>query len=241
MALSGSTQLVLPPQQNGVAEQTNWILDEGITALLSVAGLPANFWGKALSCFLPVLNLSPPSAVNGKTPHEAFYGRKPSGAHLCIFGCRAYAHIQKDKCRSFEPKARKCVFLGYPSDYKGWKCWDPATNNVFVSHDVRFVETEMPGLELKLSGPSYLPLSGEPAGSVGADQPSVPFSFSVPYVEPASSPGANSDSDSGPEDNPDDPLFQPGTTPASTPPQSPPPPPLDDNDLPGLIPSHASL
>lgn len=215
------------PQQNGVAERTNWILDEGVSALLSDAGLPASFWGEALSCFLHVLNLSPSSAVNGKTPHEAFYGHKPSGAHLCVFGCRAYAHIQKDKRRSFEPKARECIFLGYPSDYKGWKCWDPTTNDVFISRDVRFVETEMPGLELKLSGPSYLPLSGEPAGSVGADQPSVRFPSSVPHVEPASSPDADSDSDSGSEDDPDDPPLQPNPTPPC-PPSSPLPPSDDD-------------
>ena len=61
------------PQQNGVAERTNWILDEGVTSLLSDAHFPARFWGEALSCFLHALNLSPSSAVEGKTRDEAFY------------------------------------------------------------------------------------------------------------------------------------------------------------------------
>src|ERR1700730_7474911 len=106
------------PQQNGVAERTNRTLDEGVASLLSDSHFPARFWGEALSCYLHTLNLSPSAAVSGKTPFEAFYHRKPSVSHLRVFGCRAYAHVQKDKCRPFEPKSRKCIFLGYPVDYK---------------------------------------------------------------------------------------------------------------------------
>ena len=115
------------PQQNGVAERTNRILDEGVSSLLSEACLPARFWGEALSCYLHTINLAPSTAVAGKMPYEVFYGRKPSVSHLRVFGCWAYAHVQKDKRRSFQPKTRKCIFLGYPIDYKGYKCWDPVT------------------------------------------------------------------------------------------------------------------
>ena len=85
------------PQQNGVAERTNHILDKGVASLLSDSHLPAQFWGEALSCFLHALNLSPSVAVSEKMPIEAFYGCKPSVSHLCVFGCWAYAHVQKDK------------------------------------------------------------------------------------------------------------------------------------------------
>jgi len=44
------------PQQNGVAERTNRILDEGVASLLSDSHFPARFWGEALSCFLHTLN-----------------------------------------------------------------------------------------------------------------------------------------------------------------------------------------
>ena len=147
------------PQQNGVAEHTNHILDEGVASLLSDSHFPARFWGEALSTFLHALNRSPSAAVSGKTPFEAFYGRKPSVSHLWVFGCWVYAHVQKDKQGSFQPKSRKCIFLGYPVNYKGWKCWDPATNEVFISRDVHFAESEMPGAELGLMGPRYEPMS----------------------------------------------------------------------------------
>ena len=205
------------PQQNGVAERTNRILDEGVASLLSDSHFPARFWGEALSCFLHTLNLSPSAAVSGKTPYEAFYGRKPSVAHLRVFGCRAYAHVQKDKRHSFQPKSRKCIFLGYPVDYKGWKCWDPSTNEVFISRDVRFVETEMPGAELGLSGPRYEPLSGVQPGSVGEPAGTVPATSSLPFVppvEPASTPPDDDDSDSGSEPDIDDADFVPPVPPS---------------------------
>jgi len=199
------------PQQNGVAECTNCILNKGVTSLLSDSHLPAHFWGEALSCFQHALNQSPTAAVSRKTPAEAFYGHKPSVSHLCIFGCHAYAHIQKDKLSAFQPKSQKCIFLGYPLDYKGWKCWDPVTGEVFISHDVRFVETEMPGVELDLPSPRYELMSGEQPGSVGesagdvlAPVQSVPH---APSFDPVSSP-SSSDSDSNYGDF-DDPVYVP--------------------------------
>jgi len=199
------------PQQNGVAECTNRILDEGVASLLSDSHFPARFWGEALSCS---------TAVSGKMPFEAFYSHKPSVSHLHVFGCWVYAHVQKDKCRSFQPKSRKCVFLGYPVDYKGWKHWDPATNEVLISHDVCFVEMEMPGAELGLLGPHYEPLQGVQPGSVGETAGNVPAlsvsSPSVPPVDPAST-HSDSNSDSGSEADLDDADFVPLVFPDSSP------------------------
>jgi hypothetical protein len=207
--------------EHGIQRQhTNCILDEGVASLLSDSHLPPKFWGEALSCFLHTLNHSPSTAITGKTPFEAFYGQKPSVFHLHAFGCRAYAHVQKDKHTSFQPKSRMCIFLGYPIDYKGWKCWDPSTNEVFISHDVHFVETEMPGAQHFSNYPHYEPLSGVQSGSVGepagtqlAPAPPTSSSSSVPAVEPVSTPSDDSDSESGsnadPEDPPDLASFSP--------------------------------
>ena len=36
----------------------------------------------------------------------------------------------------------KCIFVGYASNQKGYKCWDPIDNRMFVSMDVTFREAE---------------------------------------------------------------------------------------------------
>jgi hypothetical protein len=41
-----------------------------------------------------------------------------------VFGCAAYAHVDNGK---LEPRAIKCVFLGYGSGVKAYKLWNPDT------------------------------------------------------------------------------------------------------------------
>ena len=187
------------PQQNGVAEQTNGILDEGTATLLADAHLPALFWGEALSCFLHVLNLSPTSALKDKTPYKAFHLKKPSVDHLCVFGCRAYVHVQRDKCKALQPKSEHCIFLGYPLDYRGWKCYNPLTKKVVISRDVVFVESELPGVGIGGgSRPAYVPLASKP-DAVGVDTSasgSLPtFNVSSDSTTDSSSDSSDSDSD----------------------------------------------
>lgn len=56
------------PQQNGVAERMNRTIMEKVRCLLSNAGLSKSFWAEAAStaCFL--INLSPSTAIDKRTP-----------------------------------------------------------------------------------------------------------------------------------------------------------------------------
>ena len=109
------------PQQNGVAERVNRTLEEGITAMLHEARLPMSFWAEALHTLVYTLNRTPRSANPGITPCEAFFDVKPDVSNLRIFGSLAYVHVQKDKRGPFGSHFQKCIFLGYPNGYKGWR------------------------------------------------------------------------------------------------------------------------
>ena len=57
-----------------------------------------------------------------------------------VFGCVAFVHIHLPQRSKLDPRALKCVFLGYSSTQKGYKCYHPPTRQYYVSADVTFAE-----------------------------------------------------------------------------------------------------
>nr|CAD41912.2 OSJNBa0033G05.13 [Oryza sativa Japonica Group] len=127
------------PQQNGVAERMNRIIISKARCMLSNAGLPKQFWAEAVSTACYLINRSP-SYANKKTPIEVWSGSPANYSDLKVFGCTAYAHVDNGK---LEPRAIKCIFLGYPSSVKGYKLWCPETKKVVISRNVVFHESIM--------------------------------------------------------------------------------------------------
>ena len=127
------------PQQNGVAERMNRTLLERTRCMLSHAGLPQSLWAEAVTTACYLVNRSPSTAIDCKTPEEVWSGKTPQYDHLKVFGCPAYAHIRHNK---LEPRALKCVFLGYGDEVKGYRLWckDAKPPKVIVSIDVTFDE-----------------------------------------------------------------------------------------------------
>lgn len=129
------------PEQNGIAERMNRTLVETSRSMLIDAKLPHKFWAEALSTAVYLKNRSPTKALEDMTPFEAWMKEKPKVEHLRVFGCDAYAHVAKDKRRKLDSKSRKCIFLGYGEETKGYRLYDQKRAKVFLSRDVRFNET----------------------------------------------------------------------------------------------------
>jgi hypothetical protein len=72
------------------------------------------------------------------TPEEKFIGKKPNVSHLRVFGCIAYVHVSNEKKSKLDPKAKKCILIGYSLKKKGYRCFDPSTRKLQVNKDVMF-------------------------------------------------------------------------------------------------------
>ena len=57
-----------------------------------------------------------------------------------IFGCVVYVHLPSRVRTKFEPRAFKCVFLGYDITQKGYRCYDPLHNKLYTTMDCDFFE-----------------------------------------------------------------------------------------------------
>src|SRR5204863_7736443 len=53
-------------------------------------------------------------------------------------------HVQKDKRATMGSHMEKCVFIGYPPGYKGWKFYNPVTKHVVISERAEFDERYFP-------------------------------------------------------------------------------------------------
>uniref|UniRef100_A0A803P381 Integrase catalytic domain-containing protein n=1 Tax=Cannabis sativa TaxID=3483 RepID=A0A803P381_CANSA len=73
---------------------------------------------------------------------KKFWGHVPTVDLFKVFGCTAFAHIRQDK---LEPRALKCLFLGYLEGVKGYKLWclENGHRKCIISRDVVFKEHEM--------------------------------------------------------------------------------------------------
>lgn len=83
-----------------------------------------NFWGECIFGAGYLINRTPSTVLDYKTPYELLFGVPPSYDNLRIFGSLCYAHNQRAKSDKFASRSRRCVFVGYPHGKKGWKLFD---------------------------------------------------------------------------------------------------------------------
>ena len=59
-----------------------------------------------------------------------------------IFGCTTFVHVHNQHRDKLDPRAIKCVFLGYSSTKKGYKCYNPSARKFYIFADVTFIENK---------------------------------------------------------------------------------------------------
>ncbi|CAL2249531.1 unnamed protein product [Prunus armeniaca] len=129
------------PEQNGVSERKNRTIMEMARSMIFEKGLPNIFWVEAVYTAVYLLNRCPTKALQNKTPIEAWSNIKPSAKHLKVFGCICYVHIPKEKRHKLEEKSEVGIFLGYSSQSKGYRIYNPKTKKFMISRDVKFDES----------------------------------------------------------------------------------------------------
>ncbi|XP_071695889.1 uncharacterized protein [Rutidosis leptorrhynchoides] len=141
-------------QQNGKSELMVRTINNLIRTFLFQAHLPPTYWVEALHMAAHLLNILPSSAINHDIPYTRLYKQKPNYTTLRVFGCLCYPHLHTTN--KLAPRSTPCIFLGYPSNHRGYRCLDLATNRIILSRHVTFDETSFPfGSMNPTQPPSY--------------------------------------------------------------------------------------
>ena len=108
------------------------------------ACLPVSFGVKAFFFAIFLINLLPSSSLSGKTPYALLFGHKPDYSMLCTFRCLCFSYLRNSSPHKLSLKSVPCVFLGYNTFHKGFRCFDRQTCHVYVSRHVKNFEIVFP-------------------------------------------------------------------------------------------------
>jgi hypothetical protein len=110
--------------------------------MLKSKGVPAQFWGEAVTTAVYVLNRAPTKSLEGVTPYEAWHGKKPSVGHFKVFGCVGHVKNVGPGVNKMSDRSAKMVFLGYAEGTKGYRMYDPVSKKLHITRDVIFEENK---------------------------------------------------------------------------------------------------
>lgn len=128
------------PQQNGVVECRNHTVVEMARCLMKSKKVPGEFWGEAVRTAVYLLNRAPTRSLQGRTPYEAWYNKKPKVHHLRTFGCVAHVKKVGPGISKLSDRSTMMVFIGYETRTKGYRFYEPVTKKLHISRDVMFEE-----------------------------------------------------------------------------------------------------
>jgi len=107
------------------------------------ASLPLKFWDYAFTTIEFQINRLPSSSLNFDVPRTILFKHSPDYTVLKTFGCACFPFLRPYNRHKLDYRSQKCLFLGYSSSHKGYKCLT-SLGRLFISKDMAFNETRFP-------------------------------------------------------------------------------------------------
>lgn len=133
-----------PPKQIGVVKTKHSHLLDTTLTLLTHASMPTHFWLEALYIVVYLANRMPHPSLQFQIPYYLLFKKSPDCLTLKPFGCACFPWLKPYVPHKLAPESLCCVFLIYCTTSKGYRCYDPIGDKVYISRHVRFEESSFP-------------------------------------------------------------------------------------------------
>ena len=142
--------------------------------------IPLSFWGDCILTAVFLINRLPYPNLDHKSLYQILTSKIHAYDQLKTFGCLCYKSTSPKSRTKFDPRAKACVFIGYPSGFKGYKLLDLESNSISISRHVLFHETIFPFADSSLSDTAKAffkspdkPDVDLPSVTISSDEPSM--------------------------------------------------------------------
>ncbi|KAK2451921.1 putative mitochondrial protein [Trifolium repens] len=126
----------ITPQQNGIVERKNRMIQESARVMLHAKNIPYHFWAEAMNTACYVHNRVTLRKGTTSTLYELWKDRKPTVKHFHIFGSKCYILADREPRRKLDPKSDEGFFLGYSTNSRAYRVYNTKTQVVMESVNV---------------------------------------------------------------------------------------------------------
>ena len=119
--ISQEFSTLITPQQNGVVERKNRVIQQMARAMLYNKDVARNLWGEAVNTTCHTVNRVYFRPGTKKTLYELWKGRKPNVKYFRIFGSTCFILKYRENMRKFDSRSDEGIFLGYSSISKAYQ------------------------------------------------------------------------------------------------------------------------
>jgi transposase InsO family protein len=148
------------PEQNGTAERKHRHITELGLTMMFHARLPTRFWVECFSTAAFLINRLPSPHLGMESPFFRLFGKHPDYSTFRVFGCKCFPYLGDYRHDKLSPKSLPCVFIGYSTTHKGYKCLYPPTGRIYTSHATLFLMRRYYLLQSPLVSMIMLPFKG---------------------------------------------------------------------------------
>ena len=136
LGISQEFSAPITPQQNGVVERKNRVIQEMARAMLYNKNVARNLWGEAINIACHTVNRVYFRPGTKKTLYELWKGRKPNVKYFRIFGSTCFILKDRENVGKFDSRIDEGIFLGYSSTSKTYRVYNKGAMKVMETVNV---------------------------------------------------------------------------------------------------------